>query len=154
MAASQLTDIEWKIDSMKIYRYPSKAAQKRIEAIVNRGLKFKKKDLYEVTRILENVKKHGDRALINYTNRFDAPGLTAAALKVSSRELGAAAKKVDRGFSRALNRAASHIEAFHRGPWRRSRRPRRGRVPSCCDWREGRRSVGRHRNQGGQSARL
>ena len=99
---------------MKIFRYPSKAAQKRIAAIVNRGLGFKKKDLYEVNRILENVKKHGDRALIKYTNRFDAPGLKAASLKVSHRELGDAAKKVDRAFTRALKRAASQIEAFHR----------------------------------------
>ena len=39
---------------MKIYRYPSKVAQKRIAAIVNRELGFKKKDLHEVNRILED----------------------------------------------------------------------------------------------------
>ncbi len=83
-------------------------------AIVNRGFGFKKKDLHEVNRILADVKKHGDKALIKYTNRFDAPGLKAASLKVTDRELGDAATKVDRAFTRAINRAASQIEAFHR----------------------------------------
>jgi histidinol dehydrogenase len=106
--------IKWKTDNMKIYKYPSKVAQKRIAAIVNRGLGFKKKDLHEVNRILENVKKHGDKALIKYTNRFDAPSLKAVSLKVTERELGEAAQKVDRAFTRTLNRAASQIEAFHR----------------------------------------
>ena len=40
---------------MKIYRYPSKTAQKRIAAIVNRDLGFKKKDLHQVNRILEDI---------------------------------------------------------------------------------------------------
>ena len=103
-----------KAPRMKIYRYPSKVAQKRIAAIVNRELGFKKKDLHEVNRILEDVKKNGDKALIKYTNRFDAPGLKAVSLKVTARELRDATKKVDRAFRRSLNRAASQIEAFHR----------------------------------------
>ena len=114
MTPIRLSGIKWKTDNMKIYKYPSKVAQNRIAAIVNRGLGFKKKDLHEVNRILENVKKHGDKALIKYTNRFDAPGLKAASLKVTDREFGDAAKKVDKAFTRALNRAASQIEAFHR----------------------------------------
>ena len=114
MPTVQISSVKWKKEAMKIYRYPSKAAQNRIAAIVNRGLGFKKKDLTAVSRILDDVKKHGDTALIKYTQRFDAPGLKAASLKVSDRELKDATKKVDRAFTRALNRAASQIEDFHR----------------------------------------
>ena len=56
---------------MKIYNYPSKTADKRVESIVNRGLGFKKKDFLEVTRIIEDVRKNGDGALVKYTKRFD-----------------------------------------------------------------------------------
>ena len=98
---------------MKIYRYPSKSAEKKIKSIVNRGVAFKKKDVSSVTRILEDVRKNGDRALIKYTNRFDAPGLTIALMKVSRQEFDDAPKRVDRSFVRALNRAITQIKSFH-----------------------------------------
>ena len=68
---------------MKIYNYPSKSAEKRLSSIVNRGLVFKKKDVQTVTRILEDVKKNGDRALIKYTNHFDSPDLTTESIRVT-----------------------------------------------------------------------
>ena len=99
---------------MKIYDYPSKVAEKRVTAIVNRSLTFRKKDYQAVSRILEDVRRNGDVAVIKYANRFDAPGLTVDSIKVTAREMEAAIKKLDRGFVRAMNRAASQIEAFHR----------------------------------------
>ena len=99
---------------MKIYSYPSKSADKRVESIVNRGLGFKKKDFLEVTRIVEDVMKNGDGALVKYTNRFDSPGLTAESIKVTQKEMNDAAKKVGRSFVRSLNRAAKQIEQFHK----------------------------------------
>ena len=99
---------------MKIYDYPSKVAEKRVTAIVNRSLTFRKKDYQAVSRILEDVRRNGDVAVIKYANRFDAPGLTVDSIKVTAREMEAAIKKLDRGFVRAMNRAALQIEAFHR----------------------------------------
>jgi histidinol dehydrogenase len=99
---------------VKIYRYPSKSAEKRIGGIVDRGLSFKKKDYQAVARILEDVRRHGDAAVVKYANRFDAPGLTAENITVTEQELQAASPKTDRPFMRALNRAIAQIEAFHR----------------------------------------
>ena len=98
---------------MKIYNYPSKSANARVASIVNRGLSFKKKDYQSVTRILEDVRKNGDKALIKYVNRFDSPDLSIDSIKVSREEINAALKKVDRPFIRSLNRAISQIKAFH-----------------------------------------
>ncbi|MBU0986485.1 MAG: histidinol dehydrogenase [Proteobacteria bacterium] len=99
---------------MKIYNYPSKSAERRVGAIIKRGLGFKKKEVQQVTRILEDVRKNGDRALIQYAQRFDCPGMTVELLKVTSNEMDAAARNVDRTFGRALNRAVKQIEAYHR----------------------------------------
>jgi histidinol dehydrogenase len=99
---------------MKIYHYPSKTADKKVESIINRGLGFKKKDLADVTRIIEDVKKNGDRALIQYTRRFDSDRLTAESIAVTSKEMNEAKNKVDRSFMRSLNRAAKQIEQFHK----------------------------------------
>ncbi|MCP4627710.1 MAG: histidinol dehydrogenase [bacterium] len=105
---------------MKIYNYPSKTAEKKVSAIISRGLSFRKKDYQAVNRILEDVRRHGDEAVIKYARRFDAPNLTPASLRVSAGEIAAASKKVDRSFVRALNRAASQIEVFHRQQVRQS----------------------------------
>ncbi|MBT7695891.1 MAG: histidinol dehydrogenase [Desulfobacterales bacterium] len=98
---------------MKIYKYPSKSADKRVESVVNRGLGFSKKDYQDVTRILENVRKNGDKALMEYTNRFDSPDLDAKSIRVTDNEIKDAATKVDKTFVRSLNRAARQIESFH-----------------------------------------
>jgi len=98
---------------MKIYHYPSAAAEKKVSAIINRGLNFKQKDYQAVSRILDDVRRNGDNAVIKYANLFDAPKLAVGSIKVTAREMNAAVKKVDRRFVRALNRAASQIEAFH-----------------------------------------
>ncbi|MBE9530994.1 MAG: histidinol dehydrogenase [Proteobacteria bacterium] len=112
---------------MKIYNYPSKSAEKRIMSIVNRGLGFKKKDILTVTRILEDVRKNRDNALIKYTNRFDSPGLTIASIKATHQEIDSAAKTTDRSFVRALNRAVKQIQAFHKqqfvNSWINTKRP-------------------------------
>ena len=100
--------------AMKIYNYPSKPAEKKIASIINRGLDFKKKDYQSVKHILEDVRKNGDKALIKYVNRFDSPDLSINSIKVSSKEINAAIKKVDKPFVRSLNRAISQIKAFHK----------------------------------------
>jgi histidinol dehydrogenase len=105
---------------MKIYNYPSKTAESKVSAIINRGLSFSKKDYQTVNRILDDVRRHGDEAVLKYARRFDAPKMTLNSLKVSAKELNAASKKVGRSFIRALNRAASQIEAFHRQQVRQS----------------------------------
>ena len=99
---------------MKIYNYPSKSAEKKVASIAKRGLGFKKKDVLAVTRILEDVRKNGDKALIKYANRFDSPALTLESIQATSQEINNAAKNVDRSFVRALNRAAGQIESFHK----------------------------------------
>ena len=99
---------------MKIYSYPSTAADKKISGISSRQLTYTKKAYADVTRILENVRKNGDAALVRYTNQFDAPGLDIEGLEVTPEEIHNALKSVDRSFSRSLGLAAAQIETFHK----------------------------------------
>jgi len=105
---------------MKIYNYPSRAAEQRVTRIVNRGLTFDKKDMADVSRICENVRKRGDQAVISYTKRFDAARMNINSMRVSQKEFETAARKVDRSFKQALNRAAANIKRFHEQQVRRS----------------------------------
>lgn len=99
---------------MKIFKYPSAAAEKKLKSIVGREIDFRKKDVQVVTRILREIKKEGDAALIRYSRQFDAPKMKLTELAVTPEEIAVAGKKVGRTFMRALNRAASQIESFHR----------------------------------------
>jgi histidinol dehydrogenase len=99
---------------LKINPYPSDAARKRLDRIVQRGLGFKRKEMTAVRRILEDVRKHGDQAVIELTRKFDSSRMTVGRLRVTPEEIKAAKKQVDRSFTRALNRAADQIAAFHR----------------------------------------
>jgi histidinol dehydrogenase len=99
---------------LKIDPYPSETAEKRVNRIVRRGLSFKHKEMIVVQRILEDVRKRGDSALIEYSQKYDSPGMKADQFRVTPKEMANAAKKVDRSFVKALNRAADQIAAFHR----------------------------------------
>jgi len=99
---------------MKVFKFPSAAAQKRLDAIIGRHLAFRAKDVQVVKRILAAVRKNKDKALVDYINQFDAPKLTADSLKVTKAEIRSARRLVDKGFLRSLNKAATQIEAFHR----------------------------------------
>ena len=105
---------------MKVIRYPSSEAEKKIRAIADRGVEFKKEDVDRVAEILEDVKQRGDSALIEYTNRFDAPDLSVNDLIVTDDEIADAEKQVDGSFGSALNRAVDQIEAFHKKQLRNS----------------------------------
>jgi len=112
---------------MRIYSYPSRPAEQRVARIINRGLAFRKEDLAAVTRICERVRKRGDQAVISYTRRFDSARMSIKSMQVSKKEFADAAKKADRSFTRALNRAASNIKRFHeqqlRKSWMQTDRP-------------------------------
>ena len=98
---------------MKTYTYPSLAAEKRLEVIENRTIGFKKKDITAVNRIIENIRKNGDAALIRYTHQFDSAAVIESSIQVTSQEIETAVKNIDRTFLRALNRATRQIKAFH-----------------------------------------
>jgi histidinol dehydrogenase len=112
---------------MRIYHYPSRPAEQRVNRIINRGLAFHKKDMAAVSRICEDVRKRGDQAVISYTKRFDSARMTIRSMRVSKKEFADAARKVDRSFTRALNRAALNIKSFHeqqqRSSWMQTDRP-------------------------------
>ena len=105
---------------MRIFNFPSRPAEQRITRIVNRGLAFEKKDIAAVTRICESVRKRGDQAVVSYSKQFDSARASVKSMRVSRKEFADASQKVDRSFTRALNRAASNIKRFHEQQLHRS----------------------------------
>src|SRR5215470_17977195 len=65
-------------------------------------------------RIVDDVRRRGDRALIEYTKRFDGVALSPASMRVRPEELRAAAAALPSTVRAALRLAARRIDAFHR----------------------------------------
>ncbi len=67
----------------------------------------------EVARaILEDLRARGDKAVLEYARKFDTPGLTGKALRVSGEEIEAAKQAIDTDFRRAAREADRRIFAF------------------------------------------
>ena len=67
-----------------------------------------------VREIVTDIRKKGDRALLEYTEKFDQQIYTADQLKVSGSELDAAYQQISKDLLRAIQVACQKIEAFHR----------------------------------------
>ena len=67
-----------------------------------------------VRAIVADVAARGDRAVKDYTQKFDNVDLDRVGLKVTSEEIAAAAQACDREAVAALQLARDRIEAYHR----------------------------------------
>jgi len=67
-----------------------------------------------VAAIVEDVRRRGDAALIDYTQRFDRVALTADKLRVGRDEIDRAVKQIPAATVKALKLAATRIRDYHR----------------------------------------
>ena len=83
------------------------------------ALLFAKREIEEdvaqaVRGLIADVRRRGDAALVELTNKFDRAGVTAETLKISAAEIDAALAKVTKEQKEAIEIAAARIEAYHR----------------------------------------
>jgi histidinol dehydrogenase len=99
---------------MKMIRTTGRGAQrtaKIIAALEQRGSAALDTVLPTVKRIVANVRRDGDRAMMHYARRFD--GLAGPdSLRVGREEMAAAWDSIDAGLQSALSTAADQIRKF------------------------------------------
>lgn len=66
-----------------------------------------------VNEILQNVKRSGDRAVFEYTLKFDRFALTGENIRVTREEIDEAYKKLDAGLIEVIKKSAENIRSFH-----------------------------------------
>jgi histidinol dehydrogenase len=66
-----------------------------------------------VAEIIDAVRRRGDQAVVEYTRRFDAPGMTAGGLRATEEEMDRAMEEVDDRVLASIRFAAERIRAFH-----------------------------------------
>lgn len=93
---------------MKIYKYPSR---EEWTGIIKRPLIDSAKIEKSVTRILEKVRKKGDKAVVKYNKKFD--GVKLNSLLVTDEEINRAESTLNEELKTAIRQAKNNIEVFH-----------------------------------------
>ena len=66
-----------------------------------------------VNEIIDNVRKNGDKAVFEYTLKFDKSELNASNIRVTEDEIKAAYKELDPKFVEVMKKSAENIRVFH-----------------------------------------
>lgn len=88
-----------------------------IEKLYNRNLYARKKHVEErVRRIIEDVRLHGDEALVRYTRKFDGVHLNPKQFLVAENEISGAFQNITSDFVSHLKVIINNITLFYKHP--------------------------------------
>jgi len=87
--------------------------REKLEKLFARGVWFDPQLISQVSSILDEVRRRGDDALVEYTARFDGVQLQPSELRFNKVSLEAAASAVDPKVLHAIRRAIQNIREFH-----------------------------------------
>ena len=86
---------------------------KKLDRILQRRGEIERDVVAQVSAIIENVRRQGDKALLRYTREFDGVSLKRSQLEVSADEMDRACETVSKQDLRWLRLAAARIKSFH-----------------------------------------
>ena len=98
---------------LQIVETGTQEAEDFLSKLKGRGKLTDEGILKTVRRTLSDVQAEGDKAVIRYTRKLDAPRISAKELKVTREEFGEAYLEVPSEFIDAITHARTNIEKFH-----------------------------------------
>jgi histidinol dehydrogenase len=101
---------------MKAIKY----SEKKLNKIYSRYFNNRKRIENKVRKIVDDVRKNGDKALVKYTWEFDKVKLTPQQLKVSESEVNGAYQDIDPNFISCLKVAIENVSVFYKKQKRNS----------------------------------
>lgn len=105
---------------LQIVQTRTAAAAGLLSKLKARGKLTDESILKVVRRTLSDVQEEGDKAVVRYTRKLDAPRISVKALKVTREEFGEAYLEVPSEFIDAITQARTNIETFHKKQLRTS----------------------------------
>ncbi|MCS7279134.1 MAG: histidinol dehydrogenase [Thermodesulfobacteriaceae bacterium] len=98
---------------IRVFKYPSKKAKLFLKKLEDRVESFPEKIEREVKKIGNRVRKEGDKALIEYTSKFDGVLMTSKEFRVEEEEIRRAYQEVSEELLSAIRLAIEKIRKFH-----------------------------------------
>jgi len=98
---------------LRIWKFPSPESRAFLEAVERRQVSFPAEWTERVARIIDDVRREGDAAVLRYVRAFDGVDLTPEGLRVPPAELQRLADQAPKEVVAALRQAADRIRRFH-----------------------------------------
>lgn len=98
---------------LRTLTYPSAKCEAYLKTLENRISAYPAKLERYLKKIAEDVKKRGDSALLEYTERFDKVKLTANTLRIKDEEIERAYREVSEELLSAIRLAIKQVRQFH-----------------------------------------
>tara|TARA_B100001121_G_scaffold256148_1_gene233931 strand:- start:173 stop:1471 length:1299 start_codon:yes stop_codon:yes gene_type:complete len=98
---------------LKFFDTNKKNSFKELEKILNSRKTKQSSQSLGVKRIISNVKKYGDKAVINYEKKFSKLKTNTKKIKFSKKEIINISKKVDKRLKQSIEIAYTRVKKFH-----------------------------------------
>ena len=98
---------------LKVLKYNKINSSKVLEIFLGRRKSIQKKQIIAVSKIIKNVKKNGDKAVLNYEKKFSKIKRSSNKIFFSNSEINSISKKTDKKIKRAIDLAFNRIKKFH-----------------------------------------
>jgi len=98
---------------LKFLNYNQKNSLKNLEKVLFKRKFSQKNEILIVKKIISNVKKNGDRAVIKYEKKFSKIKIKNTKIIFSKKEINKIIKKTDKKIKKSINLAFNRIKKFH-----------------------------------------
>jgi histidinol dehydrogenase len=98
---------------LKFINFNKKRSLNNLEIILNKRKSRQKKQTSNVKKIIADVKKNGDKAVIKYEKKFSKIKKRSTNIIFSKQEINEVAKKTDKKIKETIDLAFNRIKKFH-----------------------------------------
>jgi histidinol dehydrogenase len=98
---------------LKYINYNKKNSLNNLEIILNKRKSTQKNKSSVVKKIISNVKKNGDKAVLKYEKKFSKIKTRSSKIIFSKQEINTIAKKTNKKIKQSLDLAFNRIKKFH-----------------------------------------
>ena len=98
---------------LKLFKFNNKNSSKYLKIFLDKRKSIQKTQISNVTRIIKNVKKNGDKAVINYEKKFSKIKSNSNKIIFSTKEINKLSKKTNLKIRRSIDLAFNRIKKFH-----------------------------------------
>ena len=97
---------------LKIFNYNKDGASKTLEVFLNKRKSTQKNVASSVYKIIQDVKRNGDKAVLNYEKKYSNIKTKSNKVFFSNKEINRIAKKIDIKIKKAIDLAFTRIKNF------------------------------------------
>ena len=98
---------------LKVFKFNNKNSLKSLKLFLDKRKSIQKKQTSAVSKIIQSVKKNGDKSVLNYEKKFSRVKLKSNKILFTKKEINKISKKIDIELKQSIDLAFNRIKNFH-----------------------------------------